>query len=117
MALPFVPAKGEHARPVILLALVLIVLWEPRSQGLLIQPPPLRTQSARRIDARKERLAYILGDQRPTRATRPIPTGSGLRLLDRPAVGAPPIVDQLPAMSSQAAGVSCARVRNVIAVS
>ena len=56
-------------RPVVLLALILVALLGAlAAKGLLVQPPPLRAQSAQgEFDpARaKGQLATILGDQRP----------------------------------------------------
>ena len=56
-------------RPILLLALLFVaMLGALAAKGLLVQPPPLRSNNfAGQFDANraKERLAYILGDQRP----------------------------------------------------
>ncbi len=110
-------------RPVILLALVLIVLLGTlAAKGLLIQPPPLRTQSASgQFDATraKERLAYILGDQRPHPSDTPDSDLVRARLIGQvQQLGLHPIVRDQFACNElyKQRGVSCARVRNVIAV-
>src|SRR4051794_12489467 len=110
-------------RPVFLLLLVLVTLLGAlAATGLLVQPPSLRAQSAPgEFDAKraKERLAYILGDQRPHPSDTP---GSDLvrsRLIAQlRQVGLRPIVrDQLACNELyKQRGVSCARVRNIIGV-
>jgi hypothetical protein len=110
-------------RPVILLALVLAVLLGAlAAKGLLVQPRPLRAQSAPgEFDATraKGRLATILGDQRPHPSDTEASDRVRARLVGQlRQMGLKPIVRDQFACNElyKQRGVSCARVRNVIAV-
>ena len=109
-------------RPVILLALVLAALLAAMAaKSLLVQPPALRaTNNAGQFDATraKERLAYILGDQQPHPSDTAASDLVRARLIAQlQQIGLTPIVrDQLACNELyKQRGVSCARVRNVIA--
>ena len=110
-------------RPVILLgALLLAILALMAAKSWLVQTPPLRAQSAPgSFDAHraKSRLAVILGDQRP----HPADTAADDLVRERlvatlKQIGLKPVVrDQLACNELyKQRGVSCARVRNVIAL-
>jgi MFS family permease len=92
------------------------------AKDLLVQPPPLRSQSvAGQFDAKraKARLAFVLGDQRPHPADSPANDQVRARIVaELSGMGVKPIVrDQLACNDLfKQRGVSCARVRNVIAV-
>ena len=108
-------------KPVVVLALILSALLAAMAaKGLLEQPPSLRArQVPGQFDAlrAKERLADILGDQRPhpsdTPASDPVRArlvqqlkGMGLNFIVRDQLACNELYKQR--------GVSCARVRNVI---
>jgi hypothetical protein len=110
-------------RSLILLTLVLLaLLGAMAAKSLLIQVPAVRADNrAGQFDARqaKARLGFILGNQRPHPADTPPNDAVRTRLLGvLTAMGLKPIVhDQLACNELyKARGVSCARVRNVIAV-
>ncbi|MGN6847851.1 MAG: M20/M25/M40 family metallo-hydrolase, partial [Sphingomicrobium sp.] len=110
-------------RPAILLALVLVaLLGAMAATPLLEQAPALRTQNgAGQFDAAraKERLAYILGDQAPHPADTPASDLVRARLVAQlQEMGLNPIVRDQFACNElfKVRGVSCARVRNVIAM-
>ena len=110
-------------RPVVLLAFVFIALLGAlAAKGLLIQPPPIRAQNAPgEFDAKraKERLAYILGNQRPHPSDTPESDLVRARLVGQlQQLGLSPIVRDQFACNElyKQRGVSCARVRNVIAI-
>src|SRR5205085_6889945 len=91
-------------------------------KGLLIQPPRIRAQNAPgEFDAKraKERLAEILGNQRPHPSDTPESDLVRARLVAQlQQLGLSPIVRDQFACNElyKQRGVSCARVRNVIAV-
>jgi peptidase M28-like protein len=110
-------------RPMVWLALVFAAISGAMAAApLLVEPPPLRAEgSPGAFDARfaKARLAAILGDQRP----HPADSDADDRVRDRLVVtlrgmGLQPIVrDQIACNELfKQRGVSCARVRNVIAM-
>ena len=108
-------------RPILLLLFVLVaMLGAMAAKGLLVQPPPLRTQSpAPMFDAAraKERLAYILSDQRPHPSDTEASDLVRARLIAQlQQIGLSPIVRDQFACNElyKQRGVSCARVRNVI---
>jgi hypothetical protein len=110
-------------RPVILLALVLAaILGAMAAKSLLVQPPALRASNAPgQFDAKraKGRLAYILGDQRPHPSDTPASNLVRARLIAQlKQIGLTPIVRDQFACNElyKQRGVSCARVRNVIAM-
>ena len=110
-------------RPVPLLALVLIaVLALMAAKSVSVQPPALRTQStAGKFDANraKARLGVILGDQRPHPADTEANDQVRARIVAQlRQMGLQPIVrDQVTCNELyKLRGVSCARVRNIIAV-
>ena len=110
-------------RPVILLALLLAALLAAMAaKGLLVQPPTLRVSNAPgQFDAvrAKERLAYILGDQRPHPSDTAASDLVRARLITQlEQIGLTPIVGDQFACNElyKQRGVSCARVRNVIAM-
>jgi hypothetical protein len=110
-------------RPVVLLALILVALLGAlAAKGLLVQPPPLRAQSAQgEFDpARaKGQLATILGDQRPHPSDTEASDLVHARLVGQlRQMGLQPILRDQFACNElyKQRGVSCARVRNVIAV-
>jgi hypothetical protein len=106
-----------------LLALVMIaVLAAMAAKSLLVQVPPVRAHSAAGefdTNRAKARLAFVLGDQRPhtsdTAADDRV-RGRIVRLLRQ--MGLKPVIrDQLACNELyKQRGVSCARVRNVVAV-
>jgi hypothetical protein len=110
-------------KPALLLALVLVaLLGAMAAKNLLVQAPPLRAQNASgQFDAvrAKERLAFILGDQHPhpsdTGASDPVRARLVAQLQQ---LGLNPIIRDQFACNElyKQRGVSCARVRNVIAV-
>ena len=110
-------------RPVLLLALVLVSLLGGMSaMPLLEQPPaPIATPAApgefNEIRARSQ-LATILGDQQPHPADSVASDGVRSRLIDQiRRLGLQPIVPDQFACNTlyKQRGVSCARVRNVVA--
>ena len=108
-------------KPVLVLALVLLALLAAMAvKELLAEPPSLRTQHfPGQFDAprAKERLARILGDQRPHPADTLASDLVRARLVEvLRQMGLKPIVrDQLACNELyKQRGVSCARVRNVI---
>ncbi|MFL6726137.1 MAG: M20/M25/M40 family metallo-hydrolase [Sphingomicrobium sp.] len=110
-------------RPVILLALILLVLLAAlAATSLLVRPPPLRAHSSTgQFDAvrAKERLAYILGDQRPHPADTEGSDVVRARLVAQlQQLGLNPIVRDQFACNElyKQRGVSCARVRNIIVI-
>lgn len=110
-------------RPVILLAIVFLALLGAMAVApLLDQPPPLREHNApEQFDAvrAKARLAAILGDERPHPADSVADDQVRARLIATLAqMGLKPIVrDQLACNELfKQRGISCVRVRNVIAV-
>jgi hypothetical protein len=110
-------------RPILLLALVLIALLVAlAAKGLLEQAPPLRTHNAAgQFDAARARarLADILGDQRPHPSDTLASDLVRARLVAQlRQIGLEPIVRDEFACNElyKQRGVSCARVRNVIAV-
>ncbi len=110
-------------RPIVLLTLVVLALiGAMAAKSLLVQPPPLREHNAPgEFDANraKGRLAFILGDQRPHPSDSDADDRVRARLLSLlQQMGLKPIVrDQLACNQLyKQRGVSCARVRNVIAV-
>jgi len=110
-------------RPTFLLGIVFVLfLGAMAAAPLLEQPPALRTHNAAgQFDAvrAKARLATILGDQRPHPADSAADDEVRARLLSALGqMGLKPIVrDQLACNELyKQRGVSCARVRNVIAV-
>jgi hypothetical protein len=107
----------------VLLALVLLaILGAMAATPLLEQPPALRSSNAPgQFDAAraKERLAYILGDQQPHPADTPASDLVRARLVAQlQEIGlAPTVRDQFACNELfKVRGVSCARVRNVIAI-
>ena len=109
-------------RPVILLALLLAaLLGAMAAKNLLVQPPALRaSNSPGEFNAvrAKERLAAILGDQRPHPSDTPASDLVRARLIAQiQQIGLTPIVRNQFACNElyKQRGVSCARVRNVIA--
>lgn len=110
-------------RSTLLLALLLLaLLGAMAAKSLLAQAPPLRERSAAgEFDAAraKSRLAVILGDQRPHPADSAASDEVRARLVAQlQQIGLKPVVrDQLACNElHKQRGVSCARVRNVIAV-
>jgi hypothetical protein len=108
-------------RSTVLLALLLVALLVAlAAKGLLVQSPPLRTQSASgAFDTAlaKGRLAYILGDERPHPADTPQSDIVRARLIVQlEQIGLKPIVRDQFACNElyKQRGVSCARVRNVL---
>jgi len=124
MATLLVPAKGGNMRrPIMLVALLFIaMLGALAAKGLLVQPPPLRSNNAvGQFDANraKERLATILGEQRPHPSDTDASDLVRARLIAQlQQIGLNPIVRDQFACNElyKQRGVSCARVRNVIAV-
>ena len=109
-------------RQLLLLAGVLLALLAAMAaKSLLVEPPALRAHSAAgEFDARraKARLGFVLGDQR----AHPTDTASNDQVRGRivgllTQMGLKPVVrDQLACNELyKARGVSCARVRNIIA--
>ena len=110
-------------RPILLLTLVLIaLLGAMAAKGLLVQPPVPRAHSAPgEFDANraKAQLAFILDDQRPHPSDTAASDEVRARLVKTlKEMGLNPIVrDQLACNELfKQRGVSCARVRNVIAI-
>ena len=110
-------------RPTLLLAALLLSLTAlMAAKSWLVQAPALRANSAPgEFDARraKARLAVILGDQRPHPADTSADDAVRARLIAvLRQIGLNPIVrDQLACNELyKQRGVSCARVRNVVAV-
>ena len=109
-------------RPILLLALALLaLLGAMAAKAWLIELPPVRAPAVGAFDAERAagRLAFVLGDQRPHPADTPaddIVRGKLVTLLQ--SMGLTPIVlDQVACNELyKARGVSCGRVRNVIAV-
>ena len=110
-------------RPTLWLALfVAALLGAMAVKSWLIELPPVRAHNtAAQFNAERaaSRLAFVLGDQRPHPADTPandMVRGKILTLLQ--SMGLQPIVrDQIACNELyKARGVSCARVRNVIAV-
>jgi len=107
----------------VLLAVVLLaMLGAMAATPLVEQPPALRSSSAPgQFDASraKKRIAYILGNQQPHPADTPASDLVRARLVAQlQAIGLTPIVRDQFACNElfKVRGVSCARVRNVIAV-
>lgn len=110
-------------RPIVLLGLLLAaVIGLMAAKSCLVHAPPLRAEAADgQFDARraKARLAFILGDERAHPADTDADDQVRTRLTAQmQQLGINPIVrDQLACNELyKARGVSCARVRNVIAV-
>lgn len=110
-------------RSTLLLALLLLaLLGAMAAKSLLAQAPPLRERSAAgEFDAgrAKARLAFIVGDQRPHPADTAANDAVRARLIAQlEQIGLKPIVRDQMACNElhKQRGVSCARVRNVIAV-
>ena len=110
-------------RPTILLGLVLLALLGAlAAKSALIALPPVRADNdPGQFDAERAagRLAFVLGDQRPHPADTPandLVRGKIVMLLQ--SMGMSPIVRDQVACNElfKQRGVSCARVRNVIAV-
>jgi hypothetical protein len=110
-------------RPTLLLALVLLaLLGAMAAKAVLIDIPPVRAHpAAGEFDANraKDRLAFLLGDQRPHPADTiadDLVRNKLVTLLQ--SMGLKPIVRNQVACNElyKARGVSCARVQNVIAV-
>ncbi|HEX8841053.1 MAG TPA: M28 family peptidase [Sphingomicrobium sp.] len=110
-------------RPTLLLAVVLLaLLGVMAAKSLLVQPPPVRVHNAPgEFDANraKARLAFLLGDQ----GSHPSDTDADDQVRARLVtllrqIGLNPVVrDQLACNELyKQRGVSCARVRNVIAM-
>ena len=105
----------------LLLALLAAILAGLAATGLLVQPPPLRASSqAGEFDAgrAKARLATVLGDERPHPADTAANDAVRARLVGQiRALGLTPIVRDQFACNTiyKTRGVTCARVRNVIA--
>lgn len=109
-------------RSTAVLGLVLIILLAAMAaKSLLIEVPPVRTHNAAgEFDANRaaERLALVLGDQRPHPADTAADDDVRNRIIALlQGMGVKPIVrDQLACNELyKSRGVSCARVRNVIA--
>jgi peptidase M28-like protein len=110
-------------RPIVLLCLLLIaVIGSMAAKSCLVQAPPVRAQSAAgEFDARraKARLSFVLGDERPHPADSAADDQVRSRIVSLlQGMGLKPFVrDQLACNELyKARGVSCARVRNIIAV-
>jgi len=110
-------------RPIVLLALlVAAVLGAMAAKCWLIELPPVRasnTNAQFSAERAAERLAFVLGDQRPHPADTPandMVRGKIVMLLQ--SMGLNPVVRDQVACNElfKQRGVSCARVRNVIAV-
>jgi hypothetical protein len=109
-------------RSTFVLGLVLIVLLGAMAaKSLLIEIPPVRAHSAAdQFDANRadQRLAFVLGDQRPHAADTAADDDVRNRIVGLlQGMGLKPLVrDQLACNELyKSRGVSCARVRNVIA--
>jgi hypothetical protein len=115
---------GEHLRRsnILLVLVLLALLGAMAAKSLLVQPPPVRGHfTAKQFNAprAKARLAFVLGDQRP----HPSDTPADDQVRSRIAallieMGLTPIVRDQFACNElhKQRGVSCARVRNVIAI-
>jgi hypothetical protein len=108
-------------RPIVLLFLVMIaLLGAMAAKGLLVQPPPLRSQnSAGEFDAvrAKARLTAILGDQRPHPTDTDASDLVRARLIAQlRQMGLQPIIRDQFACNElyKQRGVACAHVRNVV---
>ncbi|MFL6847587.1 MAG: M28 family peptidase, partial [Sphingomicrobium sp.] len=110
-------------RHIILLALVLLALLAAMAaKSALIALPPVRDHNAAaQFDAERAagRLAFVLGDERPHPADTPandMVRGKLVMLLQ--SMGMKPIVRDQVACNElfKQRGISCARVRNIIAV-
>ena len=110
-------------RPIVLLAVLLLaLLGAMAAKSLLVQPPPVRERpSAGEFDATraKARLAFVLGDQRPHSSDTEaddLVRGRIVTLLQQ--MGLKPVIRDQVACNElyKQRGVSCARVRNVVAV-
>lgn len=115
--------RSERVRSVIALALLFAVMFAAlAATGLLVQPPPLRHGThAGAFDAAraKQRLAYVIGDQRPHPSDTSASDAVRARLVGQlRTLGLQPIVrDQFTCNQLyKQRGVSCARVRNILAV-
>src|SRR5579884_3551636 len=123
MARAPVRTRGDMRKATVLLALVLLaMLGAMAATPLLEQPPALRSSNAPgQFDASraKERLAYILGDQQPHPADTPQSDLIRARLVAQlQEIGLAPIVRDQFACNElfKVRGVSCARVRNIVAI-
>ena len=124
MASPLVRAKGgTMRRPTLLLLLVsLAILGAMAAKSVLIDISPVRPHpSSGEFDASraKDRLAFLLGDQRPHAAdTEADDMVRNKLVMLLQSMGMNPVVRDQVACNElyKARGVSCARVRNVIAV-
>jgi hypothetical protein len=113
-------------RPVVWLALLFVaILGAMATATLFVQPPPLRANGSAGFDARqaKERLGFIIRDHEGRERAHPADTPADDAVRDRLLVqlrgmGLTPVVrDQLACNELyKARGISCARVRNVIAI-
>lgn len=110
-------------RPIILLALIMAaLLGAMAAKSMLVRPPALRSSNAvSDFDAvrAKRRLAYILGDQRPHPSDTPASDLVRARLIAQlQQAGLTPILRDQFACNElyKQRGVSCARVRNVVAL-
>jgi hypothetical protein len=110
-------------KPVVLLAILLAALLGAMAAApLLEQAPALRVHNARgQFDAAraKARLAFVLGDERPHSADTPADDAVRSRLVAQlQQIGLQPIVRDQFACNElfKQRGVSCARVRNVVAI-
>jgi hypothetical protein len=110
-------------KPILLLALLLLaIVGAIAAKSVLVQPPALRTQnSAGQFDAvrAKAMLAAVLGDQRPHTADTDADDLVRNRLVgELRQMGLSPVVRDSQACNElyKQRGVSCARVRNVIAI-
>jgi hypothetical protein len=109
-------------RSILLLAVVLVALLGAlAAKSMLVQPPPLRSQSETdQFDANraKARLAFILGDQRPHTSDTAADDEVRSRIVTLlQQMGLDPVVRDQFACNElyKQRGVACARVRNVIA--
>jgi hypothetical protein len=110
-------------RPILLLlAVLLALLGAMAAKGLLVEPPSLHAHPGPgEFDAARarSRLAFILGDQRPHPSDTTASDEVRTRLVTAlQQIGIQPIVRDQFACNElfKQRGVSCARVRNVIAV-
>jgi len=109
-------------KTLLLLLLFAAMLGAMAATRSLVQPPPLREQNAAgEFDAvrAKTRLASVLGDQRPHPADTAADDAVRARIVGQlRQLGLQPIVRDQFACNElyKARGVSCARVRNVIAM-
>src|SRR5258705_7036852 len=114
-------AKGGWMRRLLLGLLVLALLGAMAAKSWLIELPPVRAPSVGAFDTERaaDRLAFVLGDQRPhpsDTSANDLVRGKIVMLLQ--SMGLKPIVRDQVACNElyKARGVSCARVRNVITV-